>query len=435
MVNENSLATEGGGHTYYQTLLKAINQYSFHPDIEIINLVFSPKAGRKMQFGKQVIVIRKSFFRAVGYSLLDMLYRLWYRTIRKSFPSAGDEIIARMVAINNRSALPVLIKENIDLVYYLKPEDNILDYSLIITHWDVGHRSMHAFPEVALHGNYAKREKYYSGMLNKAFLILCESEAGAKELLHYYAVNPDKVKVLPLFSGEVVHRQVTIENQQQILLQYHLQARHFFIYPAQFWAHKNHYNLVCAFHLLVKETGNESLKLVLCGTDKGNMDYIVKLVDTLGINGKVLFPGFVSDTVLYTFYKNAVALVMPTFLGPTNIPLIEAAHLGCAVLCSQLEGHFEILGDAALYFNPMDMGGIKSCLQQVLQPERGKQLAEAALQRIKTSCFNIEKSIPVLQQILLKIKPARKAWGIQLSFIFSLITANSQVVNHLWYPL
>ena len=434
MVNE-SLATEGGGHTYYHTLLKAIDQYSFHPDIEIINILL-PGPGRTMPFNKQVIVIRKNFFAAAGYRLLDVLYRLWYRTIRKTFPLAGDGITARMAAINNRSTLPVLKSESIDLVYYLKPEDNMLDYPSIITHWDVGHKSMYPFPEVAFNGNYAKRERYYAGMLGKAFLILCESETGAKELLHYYPVNPDKVMVLPMFGGEVVRQQVAAADQRQILLQHNVQPQNFFIYPAQFWAHKNHYNLVHAFHSLVNEGDNENLKLVLCGTDKGNSNYITQLVDALGLNGKVLFPGFVSDRVLYTFYKNTVALVMPTFLGPTNIPLIEAAHTGCAVLCSQLEGHHEIMGDTALYFDPADAAGIKSCMQQVLQPALRQQLAEAALQRIKASSFNIEKSIPLLQQLLLKVRPVRKAWGIQLFFMLSFITcANLQGVNYLCYPL
>jgi len=56
------------------------------------------------------------------------------------------------------------------------------------------------------------------------------------------------------------------EKQNEILRKYDLIKNQFFFYPAQFWAHKNHFGLVSAFARFLKS--NPDYKLVLSGTDK-----------------------------------------------------------------------------------------------------------------------------------------------------------------------
>ena len=63
-------------------------------------------------------------------------------------------------------------------------------------------------------------------------------------------------------------------------------------------------------------------------------------------------PEGLTEEEIASFYKHALALVMPSYLGPTNIPLIEAREFNCPVLCSDLDGHKEILGSEAIYFPP-----------------------------------------------------------------------------------
>ena len=66
--------------------------------------------------------------------------------------------------------------------------------------------------------------------------------------------------------------------------------------------------------------------------------------------------GYVPDEELPALYRRARALVMPTFLGPTNIPPLEAFACDCPVAISGIYGMPEQLGDAALYFDPVGNG-------------------------------------------------------------------------------
>lgn len=409
-VEENSLPTEGGGYSYYQTLASEIDLYTFSDELEILYLLPS-SSNSSYPFKKRTITARQDFTDRILYALFHKLYRF----IHWIFPKGADSVLETLTeiisGIANRNAIIALRKEKIDLVYYLKPNDHPMNFPMIVTHWDVGHKSMYPFPEVASNGNYKKRETYYVNMLSKALLILCESAAGAAELKHYYPINDKKIKVLPLFGGEVVNLQVGNNEQHDILQKYGLKKDGFFLYPAQFWAHKNHFNLVVAFKQLLEHSGHEDLRLVLCGADQGNMNYIKDLVASLQMSRAVIFTGFINNRVLHTFYKNAISLVMPTYLGPTNLPLIEAAMLNCAVACSDLEGHHEILGDTGLYFDPSNATAITGCMNRMFDQPGRSILQLRALEHIKTSAFHVSKSLTVLERILLDIKPVRKAWG------------------------
>ena len=70
---------------------------------------------------------------------------------------------------------------------------------------------------------------------------------------------------------------------------------------------------------------------------------------------------------------------MPTLLGPTNMPLLEAACLDCPVICSDLEGHREMLGDYALYFNPYSPEDISFTLGSFLSTKAKNYLNKKSL--------------------------------------------------------
>src|SRR5262249_40728612 len=51
-------------------------------------------------------------------------------------------------------------------------------------------------------------------------------------------------------------------------------------------------------------------------------------------------------------YAEAAALVMPTFFGPTNIPVLEAWAFGCPVVTSDVRGIREQVDRAAILVDP-----------------------------------------------------------------------------------
>lgn len=67
---------------------------------------------------------------------------------------------------------------------------------------------------------------------------------------------------------------------------------------------------------------------------------------------RVIRAGYVSDGVLKSLYERASAFVFPSLYEGFGIPPLEAMHCGCPVIASEAACMPEVLGDAALFFNP-----------------------------------------------------------------------------------
>ena len=76
-----------------------------------------------------------------------------------------------------------------------------------------------------------------------------------------------------------------------------LSKEDYIIYPAQFWAHKNHYALIALGVLLKKKYANK-IKIVLTGSDKGNFKYINKLIKKNNLQEIFIIKGFIEKELL-----------------------------------------------------------------------------------------------------------------------------------------
>ncbi len=145
---------------------------------------------------------------------------------------------------------------------------------------------------------------------------------------------------------------ISLLRAKRILKKYNLPAR-FIFYPAQFWPHKNHQNLIKALAILKKR--NIIIPLVLIGAKKeewGEFDRVMSLIKKEGLEKQVYYPGYVNNKEVGALYKLALAMIMPTFLPTSNYPVIEAWQADCPVLYSNIRGCRDQAGDAALLFNP-----------------------------------------------------------------------------------
>jgi len=226
-----------------------------------------------------------------------------------------------------------------------------MDIPYIVTVWDLQHRVQSYFPEVSTNGEWDGREEFLSKTLRRASYILTGTEIGKAEVEYFYQVPSERIKVLPFPTPLFVLNPPPTQNKE-ILKKYSIPENYLF-YPAQFWPHKNHVNLLLAVQIL-KDRYNINFPVVFSGSDKGNQEYINKQISKLNLSDQVYFLGFVPQEDLVSLYRNAFTLTFLTFFGPDNLPPLEAFALGCPVIASQVSGSQEQLGDAALLVNPKD---------------------------------------------------------------------------------
>jgi glycosyltransferase involved in cell wall biosynthesis len=91
-----------------------------------------------------------------------------------------------------------------------------------------------------------------------------------------------------------------------------------------------------------------------------------------------------SNKVLASLYKRASAFVYPSFYEGFGIPPLEAMSFDCPVACSNTSSLPEVVGDAALLFDPEDTDAIRTSIENVLtSPEIRATLISRGRERIK----------------------------------------------------
>jgi glycosyltransferase involved in cell wall biosynthesis len=244
-----------------------------------------------------------------------------------------------------------LMKSGVDLVYFTTTSNwHMLLYRLpfIITIFDGCHRDAPEFDEVREFGSFERREMLFHSASTKAVLVIANAEELIDALCRRYAMERDRAVCIPFSPSPYVTRSAASDNSgdDAVLRKYKLEPGYLF-YPAQFWPHKNHATLLAALALL----RDEGLKkrLVLCGSDRGARGRIEALIAHYDLADQVSIIGFVDSSELGGLYRQAMALAMPSYFGPTNLPPLEAWAVGTPVIYP--EAFRAQAGDAAVLFD------------------------------------------------------------------------------------
>ena len=223
-----------------------------------------------------------------------------------------------------------------------------------VTIQDIQHRLNPQFPEVSADGEWELREFRVGNCVRNAAQVLVDSEVGKEDICNVYELPESAVSVVPLAPAAYLSDDIEAEHASELLSAYQLPER-FVFYPAAFWPHKNHRRIVEAIAML-RDEGYE-VPLVLVGSSSGPLREktfadVTECAKQLGVSDLVIYLGYVEDESMSALYTKAVALVMPTFFGWTNIPVLEAFKFGCPVVYSDIRGLREQVGDAAVLVDP-----------------------------------------------------------------------------------
>lgn len=254
------------------------------------------------------------------------------------------------------------IKRQVQFVWFVG--DGVTDTPDIpyaATVFDIQHRTHPWFPEVSANGVWDHRENTRNRRLRRAAYVITGTKSGGDELGRYYQIAPERLRILPHPTPLLP----AYDSAATPAVKDALGARRFIFYPAQFWAHKNHVNLLHALKI-VFEHDRLPIDLVLSGSDKGNLQHVKATARALGLSEHVHFLGFVRIEELVWLYKHAAAMVYPSFSGPENLPPLEAFSLGCPVANAEFPGAREQLEDAALFFDPSNPQSIAQAIRDIV---------------------------------------------------------------------
>lgn len=423
-----NLDRSGGGIYQYAVTLVSVLPRVLHPDDELTVFLYG---GERLP----------DDLAAQGYRCVEMRAasgpagRLWYRvaahlppglrrTVRRALgrtndpraTGAGESGVTRE-ALVDPAWRSFFASHGIDLLVFTTDVDLAYRTGVpyVVAVHDIQHRLQPEFPEVSADGEWERREFRIGNCVRFAEAVLVDSEVGREDILEAYSPCPDAVHVVPFIPASYLKDAVSAEEVTGVRSSLQLPPR-FLFYPAAFWPHKNHQRIVEALALL-RQSGL-AVPIVFVGPSGGpqlRRDTFAAVMTTardLGVDDLVHYPGYVDDDTMSGLYAGAAALVMPTFFGPTNIPVLEAFQFGCPVITSDIRGIREQVGDAAVLVDPRSAAAIAEGIRQVLEDEdlaaRLRQAGRAHLASYSESAFTA-RIATVLDQTRTAL--ARRAGG------------------------
>lgn len=156
----------------------------------------------------------------------------------------------------------------------------------------------------------------------------------------------------------------------------------YILYVGNFRAHKNLPRLLAAF----AQVDSPELRLVLTGHKPPEL---AEQIQSLKLEGRVQFAGTVSDEVLGRLYRGAVLLMFPSLLEGFGLPALEAMACGTPVIASRTTALPEVVGDAGLLVDPLDIGDMRRAMGRVLDDaELRSRMRAAGLLRARLFCWD-----------------------------------------------
>ena len=224
-----------------------------------------------------------------------------------------------------------------------------------------------------------RRQTYGPSALNTDVLFTLSEHAKAT-IVEKFRIAPEKIVVIHL-DADAEFRKPLPERPSAAFTALQLPERYLY-FPANFWPHKNHSNVLQALKLAAAQ-GEDTLHLVLSGSPAGS-EKLQEEVKSLGLRGKVHFKGYLDKAVIPEVYRNAVALLFATKFEGFGIPLLEAFYCGTPAITSHSGSCVEVAGDAAVLVDPLSPASIAEGILRVAgDPALRRQLVERGAERVK----------------------------------------------------
>lgn len=212
--------------------------------------------------------------------------------------------------------------------------------------------------------------------LQRANAIICVSENTKNDIINLFNINENKVRVIyhgieiPIFS--------LVPKQRLFNFQY-------ILYVGRRSEYKNFNRLIYAFAKLHKIYDN--IKLICTSNDFNKEE--IQIFKSLNIQNNMIHI-HADEQTMNRLYRDALFFIFPSLYEGFGMPILESWSCNCPITISRASCFPEIAGDAALYFNPMEVEDIYKKMIFLIENESLRDsLVQKGKERLKK--FSWEK--------------------------------------------
>ena len=223
--------------------------------------------------------------------------------------------------------------------------------------------------------------------LRAADMVIAVSECTKRDAMRLYGLDEAKIRVI--YEGvDPRFRSADPETIEAVRARYGLPER-FILSVGTIEPRKNLTTLLEAYRTL-RDRGSD-FKLVIVGRKGWLYEGFFRRLRELGLEGEVVFPGFVPDEDLPALYSAAELFVFPSLYEGFGLPPLEAMACGTPVITSNTSSLPEVMGEAGILVEPRDVRALAEAMERVLTDKgKGREMKGKGLQQ--AAKFSWEKA-------------------------------------------
>lgn len=204
-----------------------------------------------------------------------------------------------------------------------------------------------------------KYKLIFRSLARLAKVIFTDSNFSQTELSRYLKQPSERFKVIYL-AGDHIDR---IPPDTRILSKHNLLKDSYVFMVGSQSPHKNLATVRDAVELI-----NSDIKVIFAGGQDQKVFINETVYDDTPEN--IIILGYITDEELKALYLNALGFIFPSYYEGFGLPILEAMHCGCPVICARATSLPEIAGEAALFFDPMNAGEIAKAIDRIFSDEQ-----------------------------------------------------------------
>ena len=195
--------------------------------------------------------------------------------------------------------------------------------------------------------------------------LVADSDYTKRSLIKALGIRSSKISVVPLAIDHTLFRPV--ELAANFFEQFELQPHHpIVLYVGSDAPRKNLGRLLAAFQHVHQSHPEAIFIKVGSFTNQAQADKLRAQIASLGLTPAVRVVNNVSAENLVNFYNAASVFVFPSLYEGFGLPPLEAMACGAPVACSNSSSLPEVVGDAALLFDPTNIEMMRDAIEQLL---------------------------------------------------------------------
>lgn len=230
----------------------------------------------------------------------------------------------------------------------------------------------------------------------KSEKIIAVSKYTKDDILKHFDIPPEKIEVT--YEAVDIRQGSAGVPADQILKKYGI-IKPYILYVGNAYPHKNLERLLLVFREISRK--HPHLRLTLVGKEDYFYKRLKKFTKENSV-GRCVFTDFVPDQELGIIYREALLYVFPSVCEGFGLPPLEAMARNIPVVSSNASCLPEILGNAALYFDPKAMAEMAEKIERAISDEElrreliregKKQLKKYSWERMAEKTLEIYNSM------------------------------------------